>query len=86
MPTTEQLVRINAPQLATATDRLLYASTPRRWRGVPCDVAQPKQVPATGSRFRFWILVAMIVLAASVAAALVGHTGPAVVVDSASVV
>lgn len=87
MATTEQLVRINAPQLATATDRLLYASTPRKGPLASREViAQPEQVPATASRLRSWILVAMIVISASVAAALVAHTGPEVVVDDANVV
>jgi hypothetical protein len=83
MATTEQLVRINAPQLATATDRTLYASTPRRpVRASREVVAQRDQVLATASRVRSWILVAMIVVSAIVAAALVGHTGPEVVADA----
>ena len=87
MATTEQLVRINAPQLATATDRILYVSTPRTSPGAPREgIAQPELVPVAASRFRSWILVAMIVASVIVAAALVGHTRPEVVVDHASVV
>lgn len=86
MASTEQLVRINAPQLATATDRILYASTSRNWPRASHDgIAQPEQVPETASRIRSWILVAIIVVSASLAAALVGRTGPEVVVDDASV-
>ena len=87
MATTEQLVRINAPQLATATDRLLYASTPRQ-RACASRVitARPQQVRAAAARFRSWLLVAIIVVLASVAAALVGHTRADVIVDGARVV
>lgn len=87
MATTEELVRINAPQFATATDRLLYASTPRPCPRTPrAVIAPPAQVPVAASRFRSWILIAIIVVSASVAAAVIGHTGPRVVVDDASAV
>ena len=75
MATTEQLVRINAPQLATPTDRLLYASTPRKRACAAERAARQARLPATASRSRSWILIAIIVVVASVAAALVGHTG-----------
>jgi hypothetical protein len=78
MATTEQLLRVNAPQLVTATDRLLHAAPPRRWARASHEVIAPREAPATASRVRSWILIAMVVVAASVAAALVGHTGPEV--------
>jgi hypothetical protein len=80
----EQLVRINARQLATATDRILYASTPRTSLRAPRDAIAQAEVRATASRMRAWIAVA-IVVAALVAAALVGHSGPEVVVHDACV-
>jgi hypothetical protein len=85
MPSTRQLVRINAPQLATPTDRLLYASTPRPSPRALCVVIARQQALATASRLLSWTLVAMIVVSAIVAAAIVGHTGPEVVVHDASV-
>jgi hypothetical protein len=63
---------------------VLYASTPRSTPATRDASAQP-QVPATGSRVRSWILVAMIVVSAIAAAAIVGHAGPEVVVPDASV-
>jgi hypothetical protein len=85
MPNTRQLVRINAPQLATATDRVLYASTSRSSRRAAHDIIARQQALATASRRRSWLLVAMIVVSAIVAAAIVGHTGHDVVVHDASV-
>ena len=81
----EQLVRINARQLATATDRILYASTPRTSRRAPRDAIAQAALGATAPRTRAWIVVAMVVVAAIAAAVLVGHSGPEVVVRDACV-
>jgi hypothetical protein len=85
MASTRQLVRINAPQLATQTDRLLYASTPRSSPSALRIVVARQQALATASRLRSWMLIAMIVVSAIVAAAIVGRTGREVVVHDASV-
>ena len=57
MVTTQQLARINAPQLVTATDRLLYASRPPR-------VARGSHpvVATRAPRRRTWMMVAMIIV------------------------
>ena len=85
MPSTRQLVRINAPQLATATDRVLYASTRRTSAQASRDIIARRQALATASHLRSWLLVAMIVVSAIVAAAIVSHSGPEVMVHDASV-
>jgi hypothetical protein len=87
MTSTEQLfvlAAINGPQLATATDRILYASArppalPAGFRAARAPAARPGPVAAAASRVRIWIVIALIVVAAGVVATLVAHTGPEVV-------
>ena len=86
MTSVSQLVRINAPQLASATDRLLYASMPRQFprgscQGLPEPTVLVCRAPARPHRA--WIAVVVIAVAAGLATAIVASSGPDLAVDQA---